>query len=202
MGLLQIAVALAYPVLVYLALGVVSPRLLALGILVLLGVRLALASRQKLGAYARTAAPTAVAVVAASLASFAWNDPRALLLTPALVNLALFAAFASSFGGRETLIEALAQQQVGTLSASEHVYCRRVTATWCAFFVANAGAITALALAGTRAQWALYTGIFGYVLMGALFAGEFLYRHWRFRRYVGLPTDPLLRRIFPPRSVP
>ena len=34
--------------------------------------------------------------------------------------------------------------------------------------------------------------------MGLLFATEFVYRHWRFRRYVGLPTDPLLRRLFPP----
>ena len=107
-------------------------------------------------------------------------------------------AFASSFAARETLIEALALAQVGTLSTTERAYCRRVTALWCAFLLANTGVITWLALAGTRELWALYTGLVAYVLLGLLFAAEFVYRHWRFRRYVGLPTDALLRRLFPP----
>jgi hypothetical protein len=34
--------------------------------------------------------------------------------------------------------------------------------------------------------------------MGTLFAIEFLYRTWRFRRYVGGPLNPLLERLFPP----
>jgi uncharacterized membrane protein len=199
-GLLQIALALGYPLLVYLALGVVSARALGLGILALLALRLAIAAPRRLATYARLGGPVAVAFVAAGAASLVWNDPRALLLTPALVNLALLAAFASSFAARETLIETFARAQVGTLSAAEHVYCRRVTALWCAFLLANAGVVTWLALAGTRESWALYTGLVSYALMGLLFAAEFVYRHWRFRRYVGLPTDALLRRVFPPPS--
>jgi uncharacterized membrane protein len=46
--------------------------------------------------------------------------------------------------------------------------------------------------------WTLYNGVVAYVLMGLLFSLEFLYRHWRFRRYVGTPFDSILRRIFPP----
>jgi uncharacterized membrane protein len=196
--LLQTALALAYPVLVYFALRVVSPRALGLGLLALLALRLAFVAPRRFADFARFAGPLAAAIVVASVASLVWNDPRALLLTPALVNLALFAAFASSFAGRETLVETLALAQVGTLSAAEHAYCRRVTALWCAFLLANAGVISWLALAGTRERWALYTGVVAYALMAALFAAEFVYRHWRFRRYVGLPTDPLLRRLFPP----
>jgi uncharacterized membrane protein len=114
------------------------------------------------------------------------------------VNAALLAVFASSFAGRETLIETFAQAQGGELPDDERPYCRKVTLLWCAIFVANAGVTTALALRGTREQWALYTGIVAYLGMGLVFAVEFLYRHWRFRRYVGLATDPFMRRIFPP----
>ena len=198
MGLLQVAFGLGYPLVVYAALGVVSPRAIGLGVLVLLALRLAVVAPRRLVAYARFAVPSAAAIAAASVASLVWNDPRALLLTPALANLALLAVFASSFAARETLIETFALAQVGTLSAEEHAYCRRVTALWCAFLVANAAVIVWLALAGTREHWALYTGVVAYLLMGALFAAEFVYRHWRFRRYVGLPTDALLRRWFPP----
>ena len=198
MALLQIALALGYPLLVYLALGTLSPRALGLGVLGLVALRLALVAPRGVAAYARLGLASAAAMLAASATTLVWNDPRVLLLAPALVNLALLVVFASSFAGSETLIETFAEAQGGALPADERVYCRRVTALWCAFFVANAGVIIALALAGTRAQWALYTGIVAYLLMGLVFAAEFLYRHWRFRRYFGLPTDPVLRRLFPP----
>ncbi len=194
----QALLTLAYPVVVYFALQVVSPRALALGILALLALRLAVVGPRRLVAYARLAAPLAAAVVAPSVAALVWNDPRILLLSPAIANLALLLAFALSFSARETLVETLALAQVGTLSSEEHAYCRRVTAVWCAFFLVNAAVTAWLALDGTRESWALYTGLIAYLLMGLLFATEFVYRHWRFRRYVGLPTDALLRRVFPP----
>jgi len=183
---------------VYLALGTVSPRVFGIGVLAFVALRLAWVAQRGLAAYARLAGASAAATIAASAATLIWNDPRALLLAPALVNLALLAVFAASFAARETLIEVFAQAQAGALPDDERAYCRKVTLLWCAFFVANAGVITALALRGTREQWALYTGVVAYLLMGLVFAAEFLYRHWRFRRYVGLPTDPLMRRIFPP----
>jgi len=189
---------LAYPALVYFALRLTSPRVVGLGILGIFALRLAIAAPRRLVSYVRVAGPIAAAVVAVSVASLVWNDPRALLLTPTLVNLALLVAFASSFSKRETLIETLALAQAGTLSAEEHRYCRRLTAVWCAFFLGNAVVSTGLALGSAREVWALYTGLVAYVLMGLLFAAEFIYRHWRFRRYVGLPTDALLQRIFPP----
>jgi uncharacterized membrane protein len=195
---LQIALALGYPLLVYALLGTVSPRALGLGLLALVALRLAFAAPRGLAAGARLAAASAAAMAAASATSLVWNDPRALLLAPALVNVALLAVFAASFGARETLIEVFAQAQVGALPDDERAYCRRVNAAWCAFFVANAAVICALALHGSREQWALYTGIVAYLGMGLVFAVEFLYRHWRFRRYVGLATDPFMRRIFPP----
>lgn len=190
---------LAYPVAVYFALQFASPRAVALATLALLALRLAFLSPARFAATAGALAPAALALGAASAVSLVWNDPTSLLLAPALLNAALLAAFAGSFLARETTIERLARAQVGELDADERRYCRRVTALWCAFFAANAATSAALALRGSREAWALYNGLVAYGLAGALFAGEYLYRHWRFRRYVGAPTDALLRRIFPPR---
>lgn len=55
-------------------------------------------------------------------------------------------------------------------------HTRRVTQIWCAFFVFNGA--TAAILAGLQYYdwWAAYTGIVSYVLMGILFAGEWIYR--------------------------
>ena len=196
--MLPILIALGYPLLVYFALDLASPRAIALAILALYALRLATLAKGRLAAYARIAGPVAVAITAASAISLVWNDPRGLLLSPALVNLALLAVFAASLASRETVIESLALAHGAVGSEELSAYCQKVTAIWCALFAANAGVSAWLALFGTRASWALYTGLVAYLLMGLLFATEFVYRHWRFRRYVGLPTDPLLRRLFPP----
>ena len=190
--------ALTYPVLIYFALGVASPRVVALCALALLAVRLFLVAPARLVTVARLARLPAVALVGATLASALWNDAASLLLTPALVSFALLLAFGLSFRQPETVIETFARAQVGTLEPEERAYCRKVTALWCAFFLANGAVASQLAVAGSREAWALYTGGIAYVLLGLLFACEFVYRQWRFRRYVGAPTDVLFRRIFPP----
>ena len=197
---LQTVALLAYPVLVYFALEFASARVVALATLALVALRLAFLAPARFAATARAFAPAALALGLASVLTLFWNDPLSLLLAPALLNLALLGAFAASFLARQTTVERLARAQVGELDADERRYCRRVTALWCAFFAANAAVSATLALWGTREEWTLYNGLVAYVLAGALFAAEYLYRHWRFRRYVGAPTDPLLRRIFPPRS--
>jgi uncharacterized membrane protein len=177
---------------------VASPRAIALGVLAVLALRLAVSAPRRLAAYARIGVPVALGIAGANGLSLFWNDPLPLLLTPVFVNAALLLAFALSFFHAETVIETLALEQAGSLSEAERVYCRRVTAVWCAFFVVNGAVAAKLALDGDRARWALYAGFVAYVAMGLLFAVEFVYRHWRFRRYIGLPTDALLRRFFPP----
>jgi len=198
--LLQTILALAYPLLVYFALGVVSARALGFALLALIGLQLAIAAPSSFAALSRVFGPLAGAIALASLISLVWDDPLALLLTPAFVNAALFFTFALSFRQSETVIEALARAQVGELSAEERRYCRRVTAIWCGFLALNCAVSAGLAIGADRATWALYCGFLAYLAMAGLFVAEFLYRHWRFRRYVGLPTDALLKRVFPPDS--
>jgi len=66
--------------------------------------------------------------------------------------------------------------------------------------LANGSIALWLAVWGTARAWAVYTGAIAYLLMGILFAAEYTYRQWRFRRYLGAPTDVLFRWLFPPRA--
>jgi len=190
--------ALGYPVLIYLALDVASPRTIALCALALLAARFAIVAPARFVTTARLARLPALAFAGAIVASALWNDAASLLLTPALVSFALLLAFGLSFREPETVIETFARAQVNTLTPEERAYCRKVTALWCVFFLGNGAVALQLALAGSKEAWALYTAGIAYLLLGLLFASEFVYRQWRFRRYVGAPADVLFRRIFPP----
>ena len=201
MAILAVILGLAYPVAIYLALQRWEPRQVALLGLALLALRTAVISRQRLIGYARALAGPGLAIGAAFALSALVNHPFALLLTPAGVSFALLASFAQSLRGPTPMIERFARIVTPDLSDEEVVYCRRTTLVWCGFFAVNGGIEAALALAARLEVWTLYTGLLSYVLIGTLFACEFVYRHWRFRRYVGAPTDVLLRRLFPPRPL-
>jgi uncharacterized membrane protein len=154
----------------------------ALVSLALLALRLGLVSPAHLAAQARAFAAPGVAVLLASAATLFANDARVLMLTPALVSLALLGAFAFSFLQPETTVERLARAGGEPLPPEGVAYCRTVTGVWCGFFLVNAAISLELALAGSPRAWALYTGLVAYVLMGLLFAGEYLIRQWRFGR--------------------
>lgn len=202
MRVLAIAFGVAYPILVYAGLSYFEPRTLALalGLGVLLRVVVVARGRQGVDLSRLLLAPVAVGFVLAGTAFF--NEGRVFLYVPALVNLALLVSFASTLRGGPSMIETFARLQVDDLSESERVYAVRVTRLWCFFFLLNGSVALVLAVRASLGPWALYTGFLSYLLMGTLFTLEFLYRTWRFRRYVGGPLNPLLERIFPPRKVP
>jgi len=192
-------VGLAYPFLVYFSLGALEARQIALLLLAALGIRLVGVQRGRLRAWLHATWLPVAAVACVSLLTAASNEPRVLMLAPALLNSALLTTFALSLAGEST-VERLARLRVPDLPPAEILYCRQVTVIWCAFFAANGAVALWLALWGSREAWALYTGLISYLLMGALYAAELCVRHWRFRRYVGGFADPLFQRIFPPRA--
>ena len=201
MAVLSVILGLAYPVAIYLALQRFEPRQVALVGLGLLALRTALIARRRLIDYARALAGPGLAVVATQALAALFNHPLALLLTPAGVSLALLASFAQSLRGPLPMIERFARVAAPDLSHEEVGYCRSVTLLWCGFFALNGSIEVGLALAAPIELWTLYTGFVSYLLIGTLFALEYIYRHWRFRRYLGAPSDALLRRIFPPRPL-
>lgn len=200
MAALRIVLLVAYPLLIYVALQKLEPRHVALSVIALLVLRAAFGAEGSLAATARAVWLPVVAVVVAAGATILWNDPLGLLLTPVAVSLALLVTFLNSLRTGVPIVERLARLRNDDLGSEEVGYCRAVTRVWCGFFVVNGGVALCLALSGWLEAWTLYTGLLAYVAMGVLFAFEYVYRHWRFRRYVGAFTDPILQRIFPPRN--
>jgi len=195
---LFVALALAYPLLVLAGLQWTDARLLGIFVGALVVARL-VGSRARIFRERRALViPALGALAVLILLAERSNEPRYLFLLPALINVALLVTFGASLWTKPPIVETFARLQAGELSPEEISYCRTVTKVWCGFFALNCGAIVWLALEGTRVQWAAYTGCISYLLVGLLFSAEYVYRHYRFRRYLGAPTDPLLRKFFPP----
>lgn len=109
-----------------------------------------------------------------------------LLLYPVLINLAFLTVFASSLTHKSTpIVEKIATLHVKLeLQNSDFKsYCRQVTVAWCLFFIGNGALALATVICGNREIWTLYNGCIAYILIGLMFAGEYLVR--RFLKRVG-----------------
>lgn len=97
---------------------------------------------------------------------------------PIAVNTALFLLFALGLrDGQTPIIEKLASQRE-ELNDRARRYIRRVTYLWCSFFVVNIFIIIFLATQRDMSVLVRYTGGWSYLVMGALFAFEWLFRMW------------------------
>ena len=167
--LLFVLLSLAYPLAVYFGVQRHGPQALA-------GLLLAMALLRAL--HARNRQWLAIAAGAIVLASAAWlsDDGLPLKLYPALVNAVLLLVFAASLRAPPSIIERIARLREPDLSPAGVAYTRRVTQVWCGFFLVNGAIALATALWASDRTWALYNGLIAYVLIGALFAGEWLVR--------------------------
>ena len=169
-GLGLVLAGLAYPFVVYLGMEQLSPRLFAL---LLGGLWLArlLSGRQTQLSY--TVAATAL--LFCLLLGLA-GEPALLRWYPVLISLALLGLFAGSLCSGMPIIERLARLSEPELPPAAVRYTRQVTWVWVGYFVINAGIASGLALWAPLSWWTLYTGLIAYLLMGLLFAGEWLIR--------------------------
>ena len=163
------AATLAYPFGVYLGLAHVRPQWLALALGTVALLR---------AVVARTAFwwATAGGALVLAAAGAVGDSVLPLKLYPLLVNGAMLAVFAASLVHPPSAIERLARLAEPDLPPEGVAYTRRVTQVWCGFFVLNGAASLATALWASDATWALYNGFVSYVLMGLLFAGEWVVR--------------------------
>jgi len=169
------ALALVYPFAVYYGSGVLSPRWFA----VLLGV-LWLA-RLLTRVPGPTLWPMALAGLGFCAALAVFDQPALLHWYPVLINAGLLGLFGLSLYRGMPVIERIARVREPELPAHAIHYTRTVTKVWALFFLANGMIAAALTLWASRECWLLYNGLIAYVLMGALFAGEWLLRQ-RVRR--------------------
>ena len=178
----RVALALlvaAYPFALWFALAHWSSRVVALLALALLALRAA-SLREALAVAAESR--VAVGALLALCALAALSNWQPLLLATPVVGSALGAFVFGKSLATVPLVERFARAHQPPELMPELVgYCRSVTALWCAFLAANAVLALALALLAPLSAWALYTGLISYVLMGLLFAGEWLVRQARVR---------------------
>lgn len=179
-NLLAIGLTLAYPPAVYFGLRQVQPRMLGLMLLSLLLLRHWRSARRFAADIERAEWIVFAGLCCLALGIVASNRQELLLLYPAAVSLSLLLVFGRSLLHPPSMIERIARLSEPGLPAEGVRYTRRVTWAWCGFFTINA-AISLATVFASRERWALYNGLVSYLLMGALFAVEWLFRR-RMRR--------------------
>ena len=169
------AIGVAYPFLVYAALGRIPAGAIVLVALALIGSRLGLMR----GATAtRPLVPVMIAVALTTAALALADSALAAQAYPMLMSLGMAAGFALSLRRGPSLIEIFASLRDPDPSPRAQVYMRKLTRVWCVFLLGNAAASAATMAWGDMALWTLYNGLISYLLMGALFLGEPLVRRW------------------------
>jgi uncharacterized membrane protein len=124
------------------------------------------------------------------------NNGTWLLILPSATQAAFGLAFLRSLSGTP-LIEHFARMMKPELSVPEQAHCRSWTRIWGIYLLVLAATGLALARWATLTVWTAYVGVLSYVLVGVLFAFEYLIRKIRFRDYGRNPLDWLLSKLFP-----
>ena len=180
-GMLRLFARLAYPVVILCAWRWDSPRFVGLLLLVLLWMQ-RVAGTGALAAALRKLTPVdwvvAVMLNVASVAIVITNSERLMRLYPSLVNLGLLVAFGATLVKGPSMVEKFARLTYADPPAHIVRYTRRVTQVWCVFFALNSVFSAWTALAWSARAWSLYNGALAYGIIGALLAGEFVWRKW------------------------
>jgi len=136
--------------------------------------------------------------IALGFAILGWvsNNGTWLLVLPSATQATFGLAFLRSLSG-VPLIEHFARMMKPELSAPELAHCRRWTVIWGIYLLVLAALGLVLARWAALAVWTVYVGVVNYVLVGVLFAVEYLIRKIRFRDYGRNPLDWLLGKLFP-----
>jgi uncharacterized membrane protein len=171
------AIGILYPFLVYFARARVPPVLLV-------ALAMALGAWHLLRPREQAIMPrwSFFVIPGILLALLAARPALAMQAYPPLVSLCLAGAFAWSLAYPPSAIERIARLTHPRMTAEMIAYTRTVTKVWIAFFLANASIATICAVWFTVAIWTLWTGLVSYLLIGALFLGEWIVRRWKMER--------------------
>ncbi len=144
------------------------------------------------------AAALQLPAIALGFAILGWvsNNGTWLLVLPSATQATFGLAFLRSLAGIP-MIEHFARMMKPELSTPEIAHCRRWTLIWGIYLLGLAALGLVLARWAALAVWTAYVGVVNYVLVGVLFAVEYLIRKIRFRDYGRNPLDWLLGKLFP-----
>lgn len=105
-------------------------------------------------------------------------------LPPIIIPAFMLTLFASSLiKGEEALITQIARRiNDGELSEKEMKYTRQVTWVWVIFFIAMIMETVLLTIYADRETWSVFTNIYNYLLIAALFIIEYIFRMFYLKR--------------------
>lgn len=200
LGALAAFAMIAWPVAVWFGLTRWSLRGAALVLLALLAplvvTRLAALPRARLGDVATLAFIPVITAALVGLSALL-DHAGAVLAIPCAIHAVLLATFGATLASDRPMIERFARLQHPDLRPAEVAWCRRWTAIWCGFFLANLLVAGALALWAPLWWWTLYNGLIAYALIGLLVAVEWVLRKVRFGRFGRSLPERLLVRLVP-----
>lgn len=195
LSVLNVLLAVAYPLAVWWSLTHLSPRVTGLLIIALLVPLLALRLRGADPAQRWGVLRVPLSIMALLLLGVAFDDARFMLAMPVLVNVVLLVSFGASLRGDTPMVERFARMVDPDLDEPRRAHCRQATWAWVVFFLLNGTTAAVLAVAAPTSWWAVYNGGIAYALMGLMFAGEHVVRWIRFggrsraREGVGAPEE-------------
>jgi uncharacterized membrane protein len=190
-------IVLLYPLLIYFGMAVYSSRIIAC----LIGISLiGNFLMQNWRMYQTRFVVPFFAIIVIYMMGTLLNSLTYMLYLPFFVSTIFLISFSYSLLSPPNTIEVFARRFVSDLSIEETAYCRHVTLIWVCFLGLNGVAAYYTACCASLRLWSLYNGFITYMMLGLLFAVELSYRSWRFRRYAGLPTDFIFKKLFPPKA--
>lgn len=174
--LLQILRWLSYPLVIYFGLKFFEPRIVAVLLAVTLLLRQRHAAQRLLTGLTHVDRGVLLTLLGLAMLTGWTNSETLLRFYPATMNLGMLLLFGTSLKSPPSIVERFARLQEPELPPDGIRYTRRVTQVWCVFFIVNGTLAVWTALYASRELWSLYNGLIAYLLMGTLFAGEWLIR--------------------------
>ena len=139
-----------------------------------------------------------LAVGAALAGALLFADAETLLkFPPVVLDLVMAAWFGRSLApGEEPIVSWFARLIRGVeLPPDLARYTRNSTIVWTAFLAGLGGLSAGLALFATPQAWSLFANGVSYLLVGVLFAGEYVYRRVRYRHHEHAPFAEVVRTV-------
>lgn len=167
--------AVLYPAAVFLSVSVFHFPVRLVGfVIIVLAASLLLLKKGKV-----PVAPLIMGIVAFTV--ILTDSEIVLRFYPVAVNLVFLFTFGMSLRHDETVIFTFACLGDKSIKWNGNIktvqrYCRRVTCVWCVFFVVNGSIAAFTVFQQSTGIWALYNGLVSYILIGCLFAAEFIVR--------------------------
>lgn len=183
------ALTVLYPVLVFCGLEYwgLSPRRLSILLLALAFYQFISLTQKKRGGEApdkvtRVKNGSLVCLMlTCGLVAFFSDSILFLKFYPVLINLSLLAFFGFTLWKKPSFVYRMAclgDKSIKVAPSRNFIeaYCDKVTVAWCGFFVFNASVACATVFIGSDRIWSVYNGLFSYILIGLVFAVEFVIR--------------------------